>query len=45
MCISKLSKTLDERLEKFRNPPFGKMIYAYLDARYEKVREVEAYET
>lgn len=37
--VSRLSKTLDEELEKFRNRPLGKMLYVYLDARYEKVRE------
>lgn len=37
--VSRLSKSLDEELEKFRNRPLGKMLYVYLDARYEKVRE------
>lgn len=37
--VSRLSKTLDEELEKFRNRPLGRMLYVYLDARYEKVRE------
>lgn len=37
--VSRLTKTLDEELEQFRNRPLGKMLYVYLDARYEKVRE------
>ena len=37
--VSRLSKLLDEELEKFRNRPIEKMIYLYLDARYEKIRE------
>lgn len=37
--VSRLSKLMDEELEKFRNRPLGKMVYVYLDARYEKVRE------
>lgn len=37
--VSRMSKLLDEELEKFRNRPLGKMEYVYLDARYEKVRE------
>lgn len=37
--VSRLSKILDEELEKFRNRPLGIMRYVYLDARYEKVRE------
>ncbi len=37
--VSRLSKILDEELEKFRHRPLGKMKYVYLDARYEKVRE------
>lgn len=37
--VSRLSKVLDEELEKFRNRPLGSMRYVYLDARYEKVRE------
>jgi len=40
--VSRLSKTLDEELEKFRNRPLGKMLYVYLDARYEKVRSSKA---
>jgi len=37
--VSNLSKLLDEELEKFRRRPLGKILYLYLDARYEKVRE------
>lgn len=37
--VSRLTKTLDEELEKFRSRELGKMLYVYLDARYEKVRE------
>ena len=37
--VSRLSQLLDEELEQFRCRPLGKMIYVYLDARYEKVRE------
>ena len=37
--VSRLSKILDEELEKFHHRPLGKMKYVYLDARYEKVRE------
>lgn len=37
--VSRLSKILDEELEKFRNRPLGRILYLCLDARYEKVRE------
>ena len=37
--VSRLTKTLDEEFENFRNRPLGNMCYVYLDARYEKVRE------
>jgi transposase-like protein len=37
--VSRLTKSLDEELENFRNRPLGNMCYVYLDARYEKVRE------
>ena len=37
--VSRVSKLLDEELEKFRSRPLGNMRYVYLDARYEKVRE------
>lgn len=37
--VSRLTASLDEELESFRNRPLGNMSYVYLDARYEKVRE------
>jgi len=37
--VSRLSQLLDKELEQFRSRPLGRMIYVYLDARYEKVRE------
>ena len=37
--VSRLSKILDEELDKFRNRQLGIIRYVYLDARYEKVRE------
>lgn len=37
--VSRLSKILDEELEKFRKRKLGIIRYVYLDARYEKVRE------
>lgn len=37
--VSQASKTLDETLEKWRNSPLGEIVYLYLDARYEKVRQ------
>lgn len=37
--VSQASKNLDETLEKWRNSPLGEIIYLYLDARYEKVRQ------
>lgn len=36
--VSRISKLLDEELEKFRNRPLGAYPYMMLDARYEKVR-------
>ena len=36
--VSRISKILDEELEKFRNRPLGEYPYVILDARYEKVR-------
>jgi putative transposase len=36
--VSRLSKVLDEELEKFRNRPLGHIRFLYLDAHYEKVR-------
>jgi putative transposase len=37
--VSKAAAQLDEKLEKWRNRPLGKMLYLCLDARYEKVRQ------
>ena len=37
--VSRLSQLMDKELEQFRSRPIGRMIYVYLDARYEKVRE------
>jgi transposase-like protein len=36
--VSRLSKVLDEELEKFRNRPLGHIRFLYLNAQYEKVR-------
>lgn len=36
--VSRANKQLDESLEQWRNRPLGKIVYLYLDARYEKVR-------
>lgn len=36
--VSRLSKVLDEELEKFRSRPLGHIRFLYLDAHYEKVR-------
>jgi transposase-like protein len=36
--VSRVSKLLDEELEKFRHRPLGKYPYVYLDATYQKVR-------
>lgn len=36
--VSRAAGLLDEMLEAWRNRALGKMIYLYLDARYEKVR-------
>ena len=36
--VSRIAKTLDEELEKFRNRTLGEFPYVILDARYEKVR-------
>ena len=30
---------MDEELEAWRNRPLGEIVYLYLDARYEKVRQ------
>jgi putative transposase len=37
--VSQASAKLDETLEAWRNRPLGEMVYLYLDARYEKVRQ------
>ena len=36
--VSRISKVLDEELEKFRKRSLGTILYLYLDARYEKIR-------
>jgi putative transposase len=38
MQVSRASEQLDAVLEAWRNRPLGRMVYLYLDARYEKVR-------
>jgi putative transposase len=38
MQVSRASEKMDEILEAWRNRPLGKIVYLYLDARYEKVR-------
>ena len=37
--VSRAAKQLDETIETWRNRPLGEVIYLYLDARYEKVRQ------
>jgi len=37
--VSRAAQQLDEELEAWRNRPLGEIIYLYLDARYEKVRQ------
>jgi transposase-like protein len=37
--VSQAAARLDETLEAWRNRPLGEILYLYLDARYEKVRE------
>ena len=37
--VSRAAKQLDEVLDVWRNRPLGEVIYLYLDARYEKVRQ------
>ena len=37
--VSGVAKQLDETLEKWRNSPLGEVVYLYLDARYEKIRQ------
>ncbi len=36
--VSRASKLLDEEFSTWRNRPIGKIMYLYLDARYEKIR-------
>jgi transposase-like protein len=36
--VSRMCSILDEELEKFRQRSLGKVVYLFLDARYEKVR-------
>ncbi len=36
--VSQVATLLDDELEKFRDRPLGRIIYLYLDARYEKIR-------
>jgi len=37
--VSQAARELDEKLEQWRNSPLGEIVYLYLDARYEKVRQ------
>jgi len=37
--VSRATQQLDEELEMWRNRPLGEIVYLYLDARYEKVRQ------
>ena len=37
--VSQAAARLDEVLEAWRNRPLGEIVYLYLDARYEKVRQ------
>jgi len=37
--VSRAAKQLDEELEAWRTRPLGEVVYMYLDARYEKVRQ------
>lgn len=37
--VSRAAEQLDEVLETWRNRPLGEVVYLYLDARYEKVRQ------
>jgi transposase-like protein len=38
-AVSQAARELDEKLEQWRNSPLGEIVYLYLDARYEKVRQ------
>jgi putative transposase len=37
--VSQATKMLDEKLEQWRTSPLGEIVYLFLDARYEKVRQ------
>lgn len=37
--VSRAMQTLDEELEVWRNRPLGEIVYLFLDARYERVRQ------
>ena len=37
--VSRATAELDEKLQEWRNSALGEVIYLYLDARYEKIRE------
>ena len=37
--VSRAAEQLDKVLETWRNRPLGEVVYLYLDARYEKVRQ------
>jgi transposase-like protein len=37
--VSRAAQQLDDELQAWRNRPIGEVIYLYLDARYEKVRQ------
>lgn len=39
--VSRASKQLDDELEAWRTRPLGEVVYLYLDARYEKVRQAK----
>ena len=39
MQVSRAAQQLDEILETWRTRPLGEVVYLYLDARYEKVRQ------
>ena len=39
--VSRASKQLDDELEAWRTRPLGEVVYVYLDARYEKVRQAK----
>jgi putative transposase len=37
--VSRAAQQLDEELASWRNRPLGEIVYLYLDARYEKIRQ------